>query len=68
MQEHHQIEQKLDSWANNLAVGVVLTAQYNIPSNLYVYIYLGFIILSAHSTLPSQTDVGDPSYNYLPND
>jgi tRNA A64-2'-O-ribosylphosphate transferase len=37
MQEHHQIEQRLDSWANNLAVSVVLTAQYNIPSN-YLYI------------------------------
>ena len=33
MQEHHQIEQRLDSWANNLAVGVALTAQYNILSN-----------------------------------
>ena len=27
MQEHYQIEQRLDSWANNLAVGVVPTAQ-----------------------------------------
>lgn len=35
-QEHHQIEQRLDSWANNLAVGVVLTDQYNVSSNLYI--------------------------------
>ena len=36
MQEHHQIEQRLDSWAKNLAVGMVLTAQYNVPFNMYI--------------------------------
>jgi tRNA A64-2'-O-ribosylphosphate transferase len=30
MQEHHQIEQRLDSWANSLAVGTVLRVQYTI--------------------------------------
>lgn len=34
MQEHHQIEQRLDSWANNLAVITSLMAHYIITPNL----------------------------------
>jgi tRNA A64-2'-O-ribosylphosphate transferase len=33
MQEHRQIEQRLDAWANSLAVNMILMAQYNRTSN-----------------------------------
>lgn len=66
IQEHHHIEQRLDSWANSLAVRIVWTAQYNRISKLFYA--LGFIILSADSTLSTQTNVDYSSYNYLSND